>query len=583
MAAKGTVQDFSVAIRPFRSVFVTVVLLSAVLNVLLLAGSFYMMLVYDSVLPSRSIPTLVGLLGMVTMAYLFQAWFDNMRASLLAHVANGLDQALSRRVQTAMSQVALSSRQQLGDGLSPMRDLDQIRSFVGGTGVATLIDLPWIVFFLAVLFALHAWLGITTLIGALILLGLTFVTNRVTKGPSATLHQMAAVRNAVAEGNLRHAELFTALGMRERMQDRWERINQDYVALSNRATRQAAKLGGLSKVFRLLLQSVILTVGALLVIDGKASGGVIFASSILSGRALAPVDQAIANWRGFVGARQGWARLSNLFGHVPERRDVATRLPAPVGVLDVEGLFVGPPGAARPTLLGAQFRLHAGDALGLIGPSGAGKTTLGRAVIGVWQPQAGTVRLDGAALDQWAPADLGRAIGYLPQTVELIAGTVAQNIARFDPAPMSEAVIAAAQAAGVHTLITGLPEGYDTLLSDEGRELSAGQRQRIGLARALYGDPFLVVLDEPNSNLDAEGEAALAQAIAGVRARGGVLIVIAHRSSVLGQVNKLMYLSDGRIQLFGPRDQVLERMRGSTGEATVEPLKAEPILKEVGR
>jgi ATP-binding cassette subfamily C protein len=569
------------AMRRFRSVFGMIVAVSAILNVLLLAGSIYMMMVYDSVLPGRSIPTLVGLLIMVTLAYAFQGLFENLRAGLLSDVGNGLDRALSRRVQGAMGQMSLDGRVTEGDGLGPMRDLDQVRSFISGTGLATMIDLPWILFFLGVLFMLHVWLGVTTLIGALILLALTLVTNRVMKKPSADLHQMSSVRNAMAESNMRHVELFAALGMRERMRDRWERVNNQYVTLSNRVSRESAKLGGVSKVLRLLLQSVILSVGALLVINGKASGGVIFASSILSGRALAPVDQAIANWRNLVGARQGWARLKQLFSRVPAADHGMTRLPAPHQSLLVENLVVGPPGTQRVTLHGVQFRLNPGDALGLIGPSGAGKTTLGRALIGLWQPQAGAVRLDGAALDQWWPDDLGRSLGYLPQSVELVGGTIAQNIARFDPEATSEAIIAAARDAGVHALITSLPAGYDTQIGEDGRELSAGQRQRIGLARALYGDPFLIVLDEPNSNLDAEGEAALAAAIGSVRNRGGIVVVIAHRPSVLGQVNKIMYLRDGRIELFGPSDQVMDHLTRAalpngtpTPERTLEESKS---------
>ncbi|WP_267432674.1 type I secretion system permease/ATPase [Sphingomonas sp. GM_Shp_1] len=569
------------ALRRFRSVFGMIVAVSAILNILLLAGSIYMMMVYDSVLPGRSIPTLVGLLIMVTLAYAFQGLFENLRAGLLSDVGNGLDRALSRRVQGAMGQMSLDGRVTQGDGLGPMRDLDQVRSFISGTGLATMIDLPWILFFLGVLFMLHVWLGVTTLIGALILLALTLVTNRVMKKPSSDLHQMSSVRNAMAESNMRHVELFAALGMRERMRDRWERVNNQYVTLSNRVSRESAKLGGVSKVLRLLLQSVILSVGALLVINGKASGGVIFASSILSGRALAPVDQAIANWRNLVGARQGWARLKQLFSRVPVADPGMTRLPAPHQSLLVENLVVGPPGTQRTTLHGVQFRLNPGDALGLIGPSGAGKTTLGRALIGLWPPQAGAVRLDGAALDQWWPDDLGRSLGYLPQSVELVGGTIAQNIARFDPEATSEAIIAAARDAGVHALITSLPAGYDTQIGEDGRELSAGQRQRIGLARALYGDPFLIVLDEPNSNLDAEGEAALAAAIGSIRQRGGIVVVIAHRPSVLGQVNKIMYLRDGRIELFGPSDQVMEHLTRAalpngtpTPERTLEESKS---------
>jgi ATP-binding cassette subfamily C protein PrsD len=546
------------AVRSYKRVFVTVLIVSAVLNVLLLGGSIYMMLVYDSVLPSHSVPTLIGLLVMVLAVYLFQAFFDNMRAGMLADVANSVDHQLSRRVQTAISQLSLGGQRLPGDGLGPMRDLEQVRTFMSG-GLATMIDLPWIVFFLAILFMLHVWLGVTTLIGAIILFSLTLVTNRVTKAPTAQLTQLSAYRNSMAETNLRHVELLTALGMRDRMQGRWEGLNRYYVGAQNKLSRSAAALGGISKILRLALQSIILTVGALLVIDGKASGGVIFASSILSGRALAPVDSAIANWRNLISARIGWQRLTELLERVMPEAEIYTRLPAPSRSLDVEQLIVAPPGTQRVTVNGAQFSLVAGDACGIIGPSGAGKSSLGRALIGVWRPLRGSVRLDGATLDQWQAEHLGQSIGYLPQTVELLEGTIAENIGRFDPEASSEAIIAAAKAAAVHDLITSFPQGYDTRAGVDGDALSAGQRQRIGLARALYNDPFFVLLDEPNSNLDAEGEVALEQAIASVRERQGIVIVISHRPNVLGQVSHVLYMRGGRMEAFGPAAEVMAR------------------------
>lgn len=310
----------------------------------------------------------------------------------------------------------------------------------------------------------------------------------------------------------------------------------------------------------MLLQSVILTVGALLVIEGKASGGVIFASSILSSRALAPVDAAITNWRGFAQARLGWRRINELLTRTLSENAIVTILPPPTRELAVQSLVVAPPGTQHITAQNADFTLKAGEALGIIGPSAAGKTSLGRALIGVWRPLRGAVRLDGATLDQWEPDALGRSIGYLPQTVELLEGTVAENIARFDPESDSAAVIAAAAVAGVHDMIVQLPGGYDATVGADGSQLSAGQRQRIGLARALYKDPFLVLLDEPNSNLDTAGEAALEKAVAAIRARGGIAVVIAHRPSVLAQVSHVCFMRDSRVEAFGPRDQVMEKI-----------------------
>lgn len=548
------------ALRRFKSVFVTVAILSAVLNVLVLGGSIYMMLVYDSVLPSHSIPSLVGLLVLVAIVYLFQGFFDNLRSSLLADAASGLDHQVSRRVQMAISKASLNGYRMAGDGIGPMRDLESVRAFMSGGGLISMIDLPWIAFFIAILCLLHVWLGVTALIGAIVLLSLTVLTNRLVKVPTTQATQAAAYRNSMAETNLRHAELLTALGMRGRMQDRWEQVNNYYLSAQGNLSRIVGTLGGASKVLRMFLQSVILSVGALLVINGEASGGVIFASSILSGRALAPVDQAIANWRGFASARAGWKRLAELLDRVPAEQPVHTLLPRPHQTLAAQQLFVVPPGTQQPTVQGVDFTIRAGDALGMIGPSGAGKSSLGRALLGIWPPARGCVRLDGATLDQWNSDTLGEAFGYLPQNVELLDGTIAENISRFEPDAPSDLIIAAAQAAAVHDLIVGFPSGYDTRVGIDGADLSAGQRQRVGLARALYRDPFLVLLDEPNSNLDAEGEAALEKAIASVREREGIAIVISHRLNVLRQVNYVLLLREGRMSAFGPRDEILQKL-----------------------
>ena len=547
-------------VRDYRQVFIVVLCVSAILNVLLLGGSLYMMMVYDSVLPSRSIPTLIGLAILVMIVYAFQGFFENMRAGMLADVANAVEQKLSGRVQGAISQLALAGQKLPGDGLGPMRDLENVRAFLA-SGAVAMIDLPWILFFLGVLFALHVWLGVTTLVGAVVLFSLTLITNRVMKQPAEQLSQLSAHRNGAAETNLRHVELLTALGMRNRMQQRWGRSNSAYAAAQNKLARSGAALGGLSKMLRLALQSLILTVGAILVLDDKASGGVIFASSILSARALAPVDQAIVNWKGFISARIGWLTLSEMLKRVPAPQPVSLRLPRPERRLEVEKLVVAPPGSRQMTVNGATFQLSAGDACAVIGPSGAGKSSLGRALIGAWRPARGTIRFDGASLDQWDPEHFGEWVGYLPQSVELLDGTIAQNIARFDPDATSEGVLAAAKAAAVHDLITGLPQGYETRVGTDGEALSGGQRQRIGLARALYGDPFFILLDEPNSNLDGEGEAALAAAIASVRKRGGILVVISHRADILGRVSHIMLLRGGRMEAFGPAAEIMARLR----------------------
>lgn len=568
--------DLMTAVRRYRSAWITVGFLSAVLSVLQLSGALYMMMVYDSVLPSRSIPTLIGLLMLLVVMYLFQGAFDTMRTRILGDIAAALDKEWSPRVQRAISDAALRGHGIPGDGLTPMRDLENIRSFMSGSGPGTIMDLPWIFFFLGILFLLHVWIGVTALIGAILLLGLTVLTDRAIKAPAAKLSQVAAYRNSMAETNLRHAELLTVLGMRGRMEDRWQNVNRMFLSAQSSLARSTGVLGGFSKLGRLFLQSAILTVGALLVIDGKASGGVIFASSILSARALAPIDQAIANWRGLAAARIGWRRLSNLLRDVPPEPERQTLLPPPVSRLEVISLFVAPPGTQRMTVQNVSFALDAGSALAIIGASAAGKSSLARAIVGAWRPARGTVRLDGATLDQWPSDVLGRSIGYMPQMVELFEGSIADNISRFMPGQNSDAIIAAAKAAGVHDMIVAMPAGYQTPVGHEGTSLSAGQRQRIGLARALYGDPFLVLLDEPNSNLDGAGERALSAAIMSVRERKGIAIVVAHRPSALASVDQVLVMRDGCADGFGPRDEILEKFLKLPNAAAQQGGQASP-------
>jgi ATP-binding cassette subfamily C protein len=377
-------------------------------------------------------------------------------------------------------------------------------------------------------------------------------------------------RNALLEASRRNAEAITAMGMVGRIAKHWHELNRNFVASSGRASDVGGGLGATSKVLRLLLQSAILAVGAWLVINQQSTPGIIIAGSILGARALAPVDLAIANWRGFVTARQSWQRLSRLLAHLPPKSDPMPLKP-PSRSLLVQNGAVGPPGVQKVVCQDVNFTLAAGKALGVIGPTASGKSSLARMLVGVWRPARGTVRLDGATLDQWSSEALGRHIGYVPQDVELFNGTVAQNICRFEDPPDPDAVIAAAQAAGVHDLIINLPEGYDTAIGDHGSALSAGQAQRVALARALYRDPFLVVLDEPNSNLDAEGDEALTRAILGLRARGAITVVIAHRPSAIAGVDYILVMAKGRQQQFGPKEEVLSRV--------VQPVTAPRSLK----
>ncbi|MDK1374434.1 MULTISPECIES: type I secretion system permease/ATPase [unclassified Sinorhizobium] len=557
-ASNRTSIDPAEALRGCRTAFIGVGMASALVNILYLTGSFFMLEVYDRVLPSRSIPSLIALSFLALLLYGFQGAFELIRGRMLVRIAGALDETMSARIYRALVKAPLKLRMQ-GDGLQALRDFDQVRSFLSGAGPAALFDLPWLPFYIAICFLFHPVIGFIAIGGGLVLTLLTYLTNSGTQAPAKKAAEAGGLRNAFAQASQRNAEVVQAMGMAGRMTDLWERRNEDF-RLENRRTSDIGNgYGAVSKVFRMALQSGVLAAGAVLVIKGEASPGIIIAGSILTARALAPVELAIGNWRGLVAARQSWQRLKDLLKALPEA-EAPLALPAPRDRLSVEGLASGPPAAQRLIFTDISFTVRAGSALGVIGPSASGKSSLARAILGVWPAYRGSVRLDGAALDQWDSDALGKHIGYLPQDVELFAGTVAQNICRFAEDATPEAIVAAATAARVNDLILRLPNGYETEIGEGGTALSAGQRQRIALARALYGDPFLVVLDEPNSNLDAEGEQALSEAIMNVRARGGIVVVIAHRPSALASTDLVLMMQDGRMQAFGPKDEVLGKV-----------------------
>jgi PrtD family type I secretion system ABC transporter len=537
--------------------FLAVGLFSAVINGLVLTGSFYMLQVYDRVLPSRSIPTLIGITVLLALLYAAYGALDFTRVRALSRIGVSIDRQLRARVMQAVLWVPLRARS--ADAMQPIRDLDQVRSFLSGLGPTALFDMPWLPLYVALIYLLHPVLGMFAIGAALMLVVLTVMTEVRTKGPTRESAKSGSARLAFGESARRNAEVVRAMGFDQRSIDRWEKLNDKYVGDQIAISDASNGIGSVSKVLRLLLQSGILGLGAYLTIKGELSAGSLIACSIILSRALAPIELAIAHWKGFVGMRQSMARLDGLLAALPEQ-DIQIALPRPKERLTVQEVSVAPPGASQPTLLGVSFEVTAGEGLGIIGPSAAGKSTLVRALVGVWQPlpRGGGVRLDGATLDQWAPAALGRDIGYLPQDIELFDGTIAENIARLDPNPPSDAVVAAAKTAGVHDMIVHMPDGYQTRIGEGGAKLSAGQRQRLGLARALYGDPFLVVLDEPNSNLDTQGDAALTEAILSVRQRGGIVIVVAHRPSALAGLDKVLALAKGQVQAFGPRDDVLK-------------------------
>ena len=565
------------ALRACRNAFIGVGLMSCVINLLYLTGSIFMLEVYDRVLPSRSIPTLVGLVIIAGGLYVAQGILDLLRGRVLVRIGTSLDEALNARVFDTVVRLPLMVGGR-NEGLQPLRDLDNVRSFLSSMGPGAFFDLPWLPFYLAICFAFHTMIGVTALVGAIILVTLTIITEFMSRAPAREAMGLAARRNDLAASSRRNAEVLVAMGMSGRLTKRWSEANEKYLDGNQRASDVAGGLGAIAKVLRMVLQSAVLAVGAYLVINQEATAGVIIAGSILSARALAPVDLAIAHWKGFVAARQSWHRLNKLLETLPAQAE-QTLLQSPSKRLSVEAVSIVPPGDQRIIVQDVTFALEAGNGLGVIGPSGSGKSSLIRALVGVWQPVRGKVRLDGAALDQWSSDVLGRHIGYLPQDVELFAGSVAQNICRYDPEATSDTIIKAAKEAGVHDMIIKMREGYDTQIGEQGTSLSAGQAQRVALARALYGDPFLIVLDEPNSNLDTEGDEALTRAVRASRERGAIVVVVAHRPIGIEAVDMLLVLKDGRMQAFGPKETVLGQVLQQRVAPPASPIK---IVSEGG-
>ena len=571
--------ELAEALAACRGAFYGTALISGMSNILMLTGAMFMLEIYDRVLPSRSMPTLVGLLVLAAALFTALGILDAIRGRILVRIGGALDETLSGRVYDTLMRLPLRIGAR-SDGTQPLRDLDAVRSYLSGLGPVALFDLPWIPLYLAICFAFHPLIGFAALAGAIILIVLTLLTEILMRAPARAATEAAVARNGLAEASRRNAEALVAMGMAGHIAARWSEANRQYMRSQQEASDLGGGLGAISKVLRMMLQSGVLAVGAYLVIHQEASAGIIIAASILSARALAPVDLAIANWKGFVAARQSWQRLNRLLTMSPARL-TPMQLQKPVQRLTVEAVSASPPGVPKVVVQDITFELEAGQGLGIIGPSGSGKSSLVRLLVGVWQPVRGNVRLDGAALDQWASDALGRHIGYLPQDVELLAGTVAENIARFEPNPDNEAVIAAAKAVGVHDLIVRLPGGYDTPIGEQGSALSAGQAQRVALARAVYRDPFLVVLDEPNSNLDSEGEEALTRAILGVRERMGIIIVVAHRPSAIAGVDRLLMMNQGKAQAIGPKDEVLSKVL-QRPLAISRPLKIVPESGSAG-
>jgi ATP-binding cassette subfamily C protein len=538
--------------------WLAVALFSVFVNLLLLTGPLYMLQVYDRVLGSRSEETLIALSLLVAFLFLAMGILDHVRGRLMGRIAARFQDRLDRRVfEASVRRLSVLPNDQLATPAT--RDLEAVQRLLASPVLTALFDIPWTPLFIAAIFVFHAWLGWMSLAGGALVILIALVNQWAARGPLARANAAQAAAERTADLLRAEAETVQALGMAGAGFARWNRERAEALARATEAADRGGAFTVTSRTFRLFLQSAILGLGAWLVLRGELSPGAMIAASILLGRALAPVEQAVGQWAVVQRAQEGWNRLALLLSVQPADAP-RTALPRPRALLEVTQLSVVPPGEQVAVLRGVSFRVEPGQALGVIGPSGSGKSTLARAITGVWRPAAGKVRLDGAALDQFAPDALGALIGYLPQRVTLFDGSIADNIARLAAQPDAAQVVAAARAAAADDMIRHLPEGYDTRVSALGGRLSGGQIQRIGLARALYGDPVLLVLDEPNSNLDNDGSTALNVAIRALKARGGSVLIMAHRPAAIQECDILLVLQDGQRTAFGPRDQVLREM-----------------------
>lgn len=553
MAKQQEATDLQRALSACKGSFVSVGFFSMFVNLLMLVPPMYMLQVYDRVLTTQSLDTLIMLTLVVIFLFMVMGGLELVRSRMLVRIGNRLDTTINQRLYGAMFRRSLVAPG--AQSAQPLNDLTGLRQFLTGNGLFAFFDAPWVPVYLGILFIFHPWLGVFATCAGVILFALAVANEKSTKSLLAEANSEQIQAQNLANSNLRNAEVLHAMGMLPGIMGRWSKRHHEFLAKQSQASDRAGALTNTSKVMRLLFQSLILGLGALLVLQGEMTPGMMIAGSILMGRALAPIDQMIGGWKGFVAARGSYSRLNELLTQIPdEQRHMS--LPAPKGIIDVENVAAAPPGARMATIRGINFSVAKGEHVGIIGPSAAGKSTLARVLLGIWPTQVGDVRLDGGAINQYNRDELGPHIGYLPQDIELFDGTVSENIARFGEID-AEKVVAAAQKAGVHEMVLELSNGYDTVIGSNSGALSGGQRQRLGLARALYGNPVLVVLDEPNANLDDAGEKALGQAIAQLKAEGTTLFVISHRTSVLKGMDKLLVMKEGQVSMFGPRDQVL--------------------------
>ena len=562
--AKGEIQQ---ALIGFKNTFFTIGVFSAISNMLMLVPSIYMLQVYDRVLGSRNEITLLMLTLMMLGAYLLMSGLELIRSFILVRVGAQFDMKLNKRVYTAAFEQNLKKAG--GNAGQALQDLTNIRQFLTGNALFAFFDAPWFPVYLIVIFFFEPSLGVFALCGTAILVVLAYINEKVSKKPLADANAMAIQAGNLATNNLRNAEIIESMGMLPNLMGRWFKLHGKFLNLQADASEKAGTVGAITKFVQVSLQSLVLGYGALLAIEGKITPGMMIAASILVGRALAPVQQVIGVWKSWSSTRAAYTRLAALLAANPAR-EAGMQLPKPLGGIAVEAVSAAPPGAQVAVLKGLNFAIAPGDVLGVIGPSGSGKSTLARLLVGVWPAQQGKVRLDGADIYHWNKAELGPHMGYLPQDIELFGGTVSENIARFGDVD-ADRVVEAAQRAGVHDMILHFPLGYDTVLGDGGAGLSGGQKQRIGLARAMYGDPSILILDEPNSNLDDVGEGALLKAIMELRQRGKTIVLITHRTSIIGATTKLLLLRDGVVALFGQTEQVLAALQQAQAPAPQPP------------
>lgn len=552
-------------LKACKATILSLLIFSAIINILMLTGSFYMLQVYDRVLLSYSVPTLIMLSMIALGAYLFLGFLDVIRTRIFGRIAERIDLATGPELYSRIVRMQASRPGQQGEQMQPFRDLEAVRTFLSGTGPVALFDMPWLPFYVLICFLLHPWVGLFAAFSCVLLILVAIGSEISSQRPNQLAFETTSQRNVLAASTISGSEVIISMGMLAWMQERWQRFHVRSSSSSLAANDISAGMSSKSRTLRMVIQSATLGLGAYLVIKGEMTAGTIIAASIISARAIAPVDLAVSSYRPFQQARQGYHRLLNLFANTPEQPDLL-RLMAPRHSLTVENIVVVAPNNGHLILKGVSFQVVAGEGLGIIGQSASGKSTLARAVVGLWQPVRGTVALDGASLTNWDPALLGKHIGYLPHDIHLFDGTIAENICRFDPDPAPESIYKAAKMAGCYEIILQMPDGFNTRIGIGGAHLSAGQRQRVGLARSLYGDPFMVVLDEPNANLDALGEQAVTNAIMAVRKRGGIVIVIAHRPSALAAIDKLMVIQDGLATAYGSKDDVLRKVLVNSSE-----------------